>query len=133
MNTKDKKKMRKNWYKYHIPGMSGIHRLKKNAIFVSNANTINHELAKCLGAIMVNRFGDLKFTPKIKKCLYEIDKEVRKLGFVKSPSDFVTEAEPNSENRRVDLVELKNNTRYEFETKKRERKENCITIYLGIS
>ena len=112
-----------NYRKFHIPGHSNHHSIKRDAIFVSNSNTVKHELAKCLGAIMLQRYNDLKFNEEIIKALTLIDDEVNKFGFCKSPSSFLTEACPNIKpERRVDLVNLTDATRYEFESLKSEKK-----------
>ena len=130
-NQETKLTIRKNYHHYHVPSMSNIHSLKKDAIFVSDANSISHELAKCLGAIMVKRFSDLKFNPEIVRALGVISDEVAKFGFEKNHGSFLTEASPNeSPNRRVDLVSLTDNQRYEFETDKTINKSNCCTIYI---
>ena len=47
MNKKEQVlKEKKNWMRYHIPGMGNLNRVKKNAIFISTANGYEHELAK---------------------------------------------------------------------------------------
>ena len=125
-------KERRHWHQYHIQGCSNINTLKVNAVFLNNHSTVLHELSKCLGAIMVRRFSDLKFNPKIIEALRLIDSEVSKLNLVKSEGNFITEACPNeNKNRRVDLVELRNNVRFEFETNpKNVKKDDVVTILL---
>ena len=47
MNKRDKIMSEKAIYNaYHIPGMSNLHRVKKNAIMISTANSYEHELEK---------------------------------------------------------------------------------------
>lgn len=131
MKTKDKLAITQHWHKYHIPGMSHIHTLKRDAIFISNANSIKHELAKCLGAIQIKRYGDVFFNKDIIDALDIIEKSVLNCEPFKEDSSFITEAVPNEDKtRRVDLVNLKTNVRYEFETLNNIRKEDCITVYL---
>ena len=124
-------KKNNNWFKYHIPGCSNIHRIKKNVIFISDTNTIRHELAKSLGAIMLSRFGDIKFNARMIAYLTIIDEEIKLMNFAKNPTDFLTEAVPNSDSsRRIDLVSLKDCTHYEFETNHKIKKDGAVTIYL---
>ena len=40
-------KRRKVWYSYHIPGMGNLDRLKMNVVFLSAANSWEHEMKKC--------------------------------------------------------------------------------------
>ena len=40
-------KRRKVWYSFHIPGTTNLHRIKKNAVFLSAANSWEHEQRKC--------------------------------------------------------------------------------------
>ena len=126
------KKERKNYHSYHIQGCSQIHTVKSNVIFLNNHNTVLHELGKCLGAIMVHKFGDLKFSPETVGALRVINEEVGKLNLVKCESNFITEAVPNEDkSRRVDLVGLRDNVRFEFETDaKNIKKDNVITVLL---
>jgi len=121
------------WTKYSIPGCTAIHRIKKNTIFVSNANTVKHELSKCLGAILIHRYGDIIWDEEIIYYIKEIDAIVSEKykDWPKNHSDFITEAQPNGErDRRVDLVNLKTNDRWEFESSKKIKKDNCFTIYI---
>jgi len=121
----------KIYHSYHIPKQSHLYTLKKNAIFISNANTVKHELSKCVGAIMLKKYGDIKFTKQIIHLIRNIDYEIDQLNLVSNPSNFITEACPNKEpNRRVDLVNIATDDRFEFETSTKIKKENCITIYI---
>ena len=83
-----------NWCKYHISGCSPIHRIKRNVVSISVANSLKHELAKT------------------KKCY-----ELRKQGF-----EFITEAVENNSGLRRDVVCLDNNEIYEIETSKQRAK-----------
>jgi len=136
MNKKEtKENVKRHWLLYHIPSMSNIHRIKRDAIFVSNINTFKHELAKSLGAIMIKRFGDVKFNDKIIEAISLIDKEIATFGFTKNPSSFLTEAERNlrkgEPRRRVDLINLVTGDELEFETNhKILKKEGAITILI---
>jgi len=80
---------------------------------------------------MLKRFGDVKFNSAILLALNLIEDQVNSFGFAESPTDFITEAEPNGEkNRRVDLVSLYDDMRYEFENDHKIKKDNAITIYI---
>ena len=121
----------KTWRQYHLPGCSNIHRVKRNVIFISNSTSIRHEMAKTLGALMVHKFGDLKFNDKILKAFNTIEEEVNKMGFVKSRNEIITEAVPtNRKGRRVDLVCLNTGIEYEFETSRKILKEGSFTTYI---
>ena len=94
MNQKEKAlNERKNWYKYHIPDMTNLQRVKKNAIFISTANSIEHE------------------TEKLKIC-YELKSKKHK---------FITEAELNrkkgDDQIRRDVVDITTGDVYEIETR----------------
>jgi len=85
---------RKNWYKYHIPSCGNLMRVKKNAIFISVANSFEHEMKKC-----------------------EICYGLKKKGH-----EFITEAERNRKRNearvKVDIVDLDTGDEYEVETSK---------------
>ena len=83
-------KRRKTWYKYKIPGMSNLYRIKMNCIFISPAASKRHEMAKC----------DL---------CYDLQARGEK---------YITEAATCSGNRRVDVVSLDTGQEYEIETDK---------------
>ena len=89
-----KKEVIKNYHKYHIPGCAHHKTLKKNAIFISTTNTIKHELAKCIGGIMLKRWGDISFSETVKGLINLLDKQIAK-EFQEWPeegSDFLTES-----------------------------------------
>ncbi len=107
MNQKERKeRIKLNWYKYHIPGCTNIYRIKRNAIFISIANSLKHELKKL-----------------------EVCYELKSLGY-----EFLTEAEKNLKRgeprRRVDVVNLTTGDEIEIETSRRVKKKDCITIYI---
>ena len=119
---------------YHTPGCSHYVKRAKNAIFISNANKFNHELAKCVGALQLHRFGDIKISMRAFDLINELAKEMEK-DMVVSAADFITEAVVNQrKGRRVDLVCLKNNVRYEFENCHKISKVDddavVVTIYI---
>jgi len=129
MNLLDKKRAIATIKKYHTPGCGNYIRRAKNAIFISRHNSIRHELGKCLGAIMVSRFGDLKFNQFIIDALIDIEYQVNSFGFTHNHHDFISEAVPNDrKERRVDLVDLVNSDEIEFETSKAISKKDCVTI-----
>ena len=127
--TKDELKNDNN---YHVPGGSKVNdRVKPNVINISSANTIKHELAKCVGCLMLVNWGDIKFNEEIIRLINSFDDEVNKVFkfFPKQKSNFLTECVPNDNiKRRVDLVILKGDTKIEFETNHKIMKEDCITI-----
>jgi len=81
---------KKIWYKYHIPGMGNLNRVKKNAIFISAANSYEHELEKFRICYMLKSIGH----------------------------NFLTEAECsiNKVKYRRDVVDLTTGDIYEIET-----------------
>lgn len=85
---------RENWVKYHIPGCSAIHRVKVDAINISAANSLAHEMAKC-----------------------EVCYHLKKLG-----KKFITEAVHNRTGLRHDVVCLDDDIKYEIETNKHRAK-----------
>ncbi len=110
---------------YHIPGCSHHTTLKQKAVFVAQNVTIKHELSKCLGALMIQRYGDVFFDEEIIKHLNIIQDLVLTKKLPSEIHNFITEAAPNKqafdENgrkipRRVDLVDIDTGVRYEFET-----------------
>lgn len=97
MNKKLQKLIeKKNYCRYHIPGMGNLNRLKKNAIFTSAANSYEHEKAK------------------FDKC-YEL---------ACKGHNFITEAEVSIKGKkyRRDIVDISNGCVFEIETTK-ERAE----------
>ena len=132
MNKKETKSQEElNRSLYRIPSGASYQLRSKNAVYLASNNTVRHELAKTLGAYMLIRFGDIKFNDEIKSLLRLIEIEVEALmqGFIEEKSSFITEAVPKKEeSRRVDLVRLKDGTRFEFETNKKITKLNAITI-----
>lgn len=131
MNRIEQENINRNHRSYHVPGCSSAHHPKKNAISTSRHNTIKHELWKAIGVIMLQRYGDLMATDKMKAAVDTIQEEILDIGFTEDPTDYWTEAVPNdAPNRRVDLVNGKNDDRFEFETDHSIRKENAITIHI---
>lgn len=120
--------------KYHTPGCSHYIKRAKNGIFISNANSFEHELSKCVGALQVRKYGDVFFNDKMKSLIRELA-GVMSTGCVDNPTDFITECCVNQKKgRRVDLVSLKNNVRYEFESDHKICKKDddacVVTIYI---
>lgn len=134
MNQKEKAlTIENNRKKYRIPSGANYQLRSKNAIYISPSNSVKHELAKALGGYMLRKWGDIKFSARLVKALEEVEKaslEVM-IGFVKEKTDFITEAVPKKEpERRIDLVKLDDDTRFEWESNKKIKKENSITIYI---
>lgn len=100
------KKRRDTWYKYHAPGGTPLTgRVKRNAVFISTANSIEHEMLK------------------VKVCYL-----LRKDG-----KQFLTEAIENSTNLRRDVICLDDNMAFEIELNSRRAErhkgqENVVVI-----
>lgn len=100
MNQKERKLSRiANMKKYHTPACSNYIKRAKNAVYISPANSIEHEIAK------------------LKVC-YELRK---------NKNDFITEAcrnkkDGNGKIRRVDIVNLDTGQEIEIETDPRRAK-----------
>ncbi len=133
MNSKQRQlEMRGIYNSYHPQGGSPRMTCKKNHVRIDGGDTLLHELTKSLTGIMIRKFGDVKITPSIIQRLQEIDEEVTQMGFCKNLTDFISECIPNRErDRRVDIVMLSDDTRFEIETSPRVHKDNCIRIYVG--
>lgn len=118
---------------YHVPGQAQFYTIKKNSVFINSNNTLQHEISKTIGALMLHKYGDIKWSIDLINAVEKVTDEIKKnmKGFTIQPTSFITEAVPNNEpDRRVDLVNLNNDVRYEFETDSKIKKDNCITIYL---
>ena len=76
------------WKSYHTPGMPNYAKRKRNAIFISTANTLKHEIGKLA-------------------CCYRLRKEKK---------EFITEAVDNKTGLRRDIVCLDDGEIYEIET-----------------
>jgi len=89
---------RKNWYNYHIPGMTNLHRIKKNAVFIRAHNSDEHEISK------------------VKVCL----------SLLRQGHEFITEAERNMSKGEartiVDIINLDTGMEIEIETNKSRAK-----------
>ena len=122
-----------NRRKYLTPGTISLMR-PKNAMFLSAANSIKHELAKTIGALMLQRYGDLDFSLKLKKLIWEVQKEIQESmkNFPKSNEPYISEAVPTgNKNRRIDLVRLRDMQHFEFETDHNlVKKEGAFTVYI---
>lgn len=121
---------------YHIPGMPNYAHRKRNSIFFGN-ESIKHVLAKAIGAYMLRKYGDVKFTGRTIELLDDLSNgiNVDMKDFVEEGAEYVTEVVPNDDNsRRVDLVCLDTGARYEFETNHKVLKdkgnEGTTTIYI---
>ena len=117
---------------YHVPSMPNYAHRKRNAVFYGSAS-IKHELAKALGCIMIRNWSDIKFTPRIVELITQLESvvEFTMKDFIKSSGEFITEAVPNERpDRRVDVVCLDTDARYEFETDKKINKGGDVTTIL---
>jgi len=87
-------KRKSTWHKYHIPGQSNLHKRKINAVFLSVANSKEHELKKA-----------------------EVAYDILTKGH-----QFITEASTCKGNRRVDVIDLDDGVEYEVETTEKRAK-----------
>lgn len=84
---------------------------------------------------MLMKYGDIKFNEPIIKSLNELCIAINTTmkDFPRQKADFISECVPNKEaNRRVDLVRLSDDTRFEFETNHKIKKEGDKTITILI-
>lgn len=134
MNKPQKKKnIQENRNKYRIPGGANYQLRTMNAIHISSANSVLHEIAKSLAAYELHKWGDIIIDQKTVDIIAELEKHIESRfdGWVKQPTEFITEAVIKKEpDRRVDLVKLDDDTHIEFETNKKVKKEGAVTIYL---
>lgn len=129
----DKIIIEKNRGKYMCPGGAVYTKRALNAVFISSTNTVRHELAKSLGAYMLRKWGEVKFTPEIVVLLKDLERVTKDVmaDFVVEPKAFITEAVPKwDKDRRVDLVCLDTLQHFEFETSKKICKEGAFTFYI---
>ena len=120
-----------NWRSYHVPSRSHVTTRPRNAVFISKANSIKHELSKCVGALQVQRFGEVRFDEDLNILINKLVARMKALCYVEESCDFITEAVPNERsNRRVDLVNLNNRQEIEFETDHKVCKEGAQTILI---
>ncbi len=105
----------------------------KNAVLIHGSNSVRHEISKCLGAIMVSRYGDVKFDKNLVDKVKLMSEYIETLLFRNwevSPTSFITEAWSGPK-RRVDLVNLSTGDEIEFEcNKKIEPKDGATTIFI---
>ena len=123
----------KNYHSYHVPSQSHRTTRPRNAVFISAANSIKHELFNCIGAIMVQRFGDVFFNPDINKAIEDLVFDINLAGGtpLKEKNIFISEAVPNNRpNRRIDLVNINTLDEFEFENIHTIKKEGAVTIYI---
>ena len=103
----------------------------KNAVFLSAANSIRHEIFKVIGGLMLLKYGDISLSLKLKRLIWDVEQEIKESmkNFPKEHTDFITEACP-SKDRRVDLVRLNDCQHYEFECDHTIKKEGAFTFYI---
>lgn len=131
----NKKEIIRKHYNQYSPNSDKGQRYKtckKNAVLINSKDTIKHELSKSIGAIMIHKYGDVKFDNNLIEKINIISEYISEILFSKwdeNHTDFITEAWPNTE-RRVDLVNLRTNDHIEFETNKKIKKDDAVTIYI---
>jgi hypothetical protein len=123
-----------NRKKYRIPSGASYQLRSKDAVYFGKNESVKHIISKCLGAYMIKKYGDVKFTNELIESIKSVENEVNetfKDWTIKNKDSFITEAVIKKiPDRRVDLVRLSDNTHFEFELKKTESKENAISIYI---
>lgn len=128
------KEVNLNQRKFHTPGQSHLRPRPKNAVFISAGISIKHELSKCVGAIMIQRVGDIKNMSSgdlINTWIENISDEINEMALLKEPNVFLTEACPNDRpKRRIDLVNVTTMDEFEFETDHKIKKDGAVTIYI---
>ena len=128
--------MNKFYTQYSPNQKNRLMNCKKNVIHLGANELIKHELSKCVGAIMIHKWGDVQFNANI---IQQIDTLAYLIEATfdiwdKQTTDFLTEAW--LPNRRIDLVNLQNDSRIEFETDHKEDKrkkfddDNTVNIYI---
>lgn len=128
--------MNKNYTQYSPTQKNRLSNCKMNVVHLGSNETIRHELSKALGSIMVHKWGDVKWSNKITQLISDLEHEVETSfkGWVKETTPFITEAW--LPNRRIDLVNLGTDDRFEFETSHTENKrekyddDQTINIYI---
>ena len=132
-----KTEVRKNFNSYMPPGGHPFQTVKRNVVFISSANSLRHEIAKLIVSYMIHKYGDVKWNKYISESLKYIESSMELLmkDFPKVKTDFLTEAVPTSNrDRRVDVVNLSTNDRFEIETSKLACKQDedayVTTIYI---
>jgi len=134
MNKRNtKKEIEKNRRKYTIPSGANYQLRSVGAVYTSPSNSTKHEVAKLIAALQLRKFGDVRFTQDMIDALNLLSEAVEAAtkDFPKSTATFITEAVPKLEpERRVDLVRLEDDMRFEIETNPKIKKKNCVTIYV---
>jgi len=110
------KKEKENWYTYHIPNTSRLHRMKVDIVNFSRNNTITHEMAKSLGAFQLMLYGEITMNKAIRDALRVLEKESKRDK--KDYHRIITEGEENSTRLKRDLYDLTTGEIYEYETQK---------------
>ncbi len=140
-----KVEMESKVYTRYSPTKSNrLQNVKKNAVMIHNSASVKgskhvrHELSKSLGGIMVHKWGDIKFDDKLKGMIGELaDYVVDCLfkGWADSHENFLTECYDET-GRRIDLVRLRGDVRFEWETDhsvdkgKEHNDDTTVTIYV---
>lgn len=130
-----KKSILENWRSYHVPGQGHYKTRARNAVHLNSNNTIEHELAKCIGGIMLNRYGDIKVDEIVRKEISMMAQVIRTAfgpGSFES-HEFISEAVPNEDSaRRIDIVDINTDDRFEFvkSSLSEKSKDDCIIIRL---
>ena len=119
------KKRQETYKKYHIPGCSAYYRRPKNAIYISPANSLKHELAKAKVCYYIRKYGlDIPNGEVVTLDDLENYKSNK-------PQMFITEAVAKN-GKKPDVVILDTGQEIEIETDKRRAKrfENTESVVI---
>jgi len=125
-------------YTQYSPTQKGrLHNCKKNVIHISSGDTFRHEMTKSAIAYLVHKYGDFKWDTECIEIIKVLEKKILNMmeGWPEETTDFLTEAW-TKEGRRVDLVNLRDDTRIEIETdhkvdkKKKWNDPQTFNIYI---
>jgi hypothetical protein len=136
MNQKSMELAEQETYRhYRAPGNNNMARRAVNTVCYAANNTCKHELAKAVGALMLHKWGEIKFNDVMVQKITELAKamETTTRDWPKQKANYITECVPRSDpSRRVDLLRLVDDYRFEFETDHKEvkdfKREKTITI-----
>jgi len=111
---------------------------KKNAVMMHAGIKLNHEICKAVGALMIQRYGDVQFPDELINRIDNLAAHVEDLfkAWPEVHTHFITEACVTGGKRRIDLVNLSNDDRIEFENDhavdKRDEHDDVrtITVYI---
>jgi len=114
-----------NRKKYKVPGGNSYMLRSKNAIFISSANTLKHEMMKLVIAYSLRKWGDFKITDEVRESLEDLQYrvELAMKDFSGGKKSFITECQSKEfPDKRRDMVILDTGQVVEIETTERRAK-----------